>query len=205
MAIQKPARRCRSRYRFIEHPTRSRSSNSRLYDLHVIQHLITTVLVAELTSAFHYLNRERCGLGTVQFWEDMTDLIESELVHRILHTYRHPNDVDLYLGGFMEAPVVGSELGPTVHCIIREQFEMLRNGDRFFYTRPEVFTEKQLKAIKKVTLARIFCETADNRKDMSLPVNVFKIPNTSTNPLFKCSDTKNIPEFDLSAWNFSPR
>ena len=63
--------------------------------------------------------RELCGLGTADTWREMADLIPYDIVHRLLHTYRKPDDVDLYIGGNMEAPVVGTMLGPTNHCIVR--------------------------------------------------------------------------------------
>lgn len=63
--------------------------------------------------------REHCGLGKADTWREMGDLIPSDIVHRLLHTYRKPDDVDLYIGGNMEAPVVGSMLGPTNHCLVR--------------------------------------------------------------------------------------
>ncbi len=66
----------------------------------------------------------------------MTDLIPPNLVHRLVHSYQSVDDVDMYVAGNMEEPVVGSILGPTFHCLVRIQFEMLRKADRFFYTNP---------------------------------------------------------------------
>ncbi len=118
--------------------------------------------------------RRRCGLGSVRTWNDMTDLIEPDLVHRMFHAYKRPEDVDLYIAGTFESPVVGSLLGPTFHCLVRDQFERLKAGDRFFYTNPGVFTARQLEAIKRVTLSRVLCENADDPDSMALPWNMFK-------------------------------
>ena len=43
----------------------------------------------------------------------------------------------------MERPVHGSLLGPTSHCIVRDQFERIKSGDRFFYTNSHVFSHSQ--------------------------------------------------------------
>jgi peroxidase len=129
----------------------------------------------------------------------MKDLIPEELVHRLLHTYRSPDDVDLYIGGVMESPVPGTQLGPTMHCLIRQQFEALRNGDRFFYTNPGQFTDGQLREIKKTTLTSVLCANADDPNTLKLPENMFmKSSGALTNKPQFCS---NFPKLDINAWD----
>jgi peroxidase len=130
----------------------------------------------------------------------MTDLIAPNLVHRMFHTYRTPDDVDLYVGGNFEVPIHGTPLGPTMHCLVRDQFERLKRGDRFFYTNPGQFTPEQLAAIGKVTLSRVMCDSADDPSDMTLPRNVFKVIHPTDNPILSCRDTINIPLLDMEAW-----
>ena len=141
--------------------------------------------------------KEHCGLGSVNDWDDMEDFIRHEDVHRILHTYRKPSDVDMYIASNMEVPVKGSMVGPTMHCYIREQFEVLRDADRFFYTRPSEFSEGQLAAIKSITLSNIECLTADSPNEMMLPMNMFMKANARSNRAKPCSEYLDL---DLSAW-----
>ena len=80
----------------------------------------------------------------------------------MIHLYRSPDDVDLYVAGNAEKPSGGSMLGPTFKCLISDQFGRLKRGDRFFYTNPGQFTSEQLRSIKSQTLSRLLCDNADD-------------------------------------------
>lgn len=78
-------------------------------------------------------------------------------------TYKSVEDIDLIAGGLLEKPTKGL-FGPTLTCILKDQFERTRSSDRFFFTnkdQPMPFSESQIKEIKKVTLARIICDNSD--------------------------------------------
>lgn len=47
--------------------------------------------------------------------------------------YEDVDDVDVYVGGSLEAHVAGTLAGPTFLCILTEQFYRSRVGDRYFY------------------------------------------------------------------------
>lgn len=47
--------------------------------------------------------------------------------------YEDPDDVDLTVGGTLEAHVPGTLAGPTFLCILTEQFYRSRVGDRFWF------------------------------------------------------------------------
>lgn len=47
--------------------------------------------------------------------------------------YRHPNDVDLVVGGSLEKLVPGTLTGPVFLCIMLKQFYITRVSDRYFF------------------------------------------------------------------------
>ncbi|KAH3740478.1 hypothetical protein DPMN_047184 [Dreissena polymorpha] len=53
----------------------------------------------------------------------------------ILFTYNFssPQDIDFFPGAMSEKPVSGGLFGPTIECIIGDQFRRLKFGDRFFF------------------------------------------------------------------------
>ena len=67
-----------------------------------------------------------------------------EVLHRLSGVYGHPGNVDVWVGGLMEDPVPGGRVGPTVRCLLVEQFRRLRDGDRFWYENPSTFSSAQL-------------------------------------------------------------
>ena len=90
------------------------------------------------------------------------------------------DDIDLYLGGFLEAAHEDSILGPVFKCIIGDQFARLKKGDKFFYdlglSQQRAFTLGQLEEIRKTSMARIICDNTDD-VDRIQPL-AFKMPNS---------------------------
>jgi hypothetical protein len=89
-----------------------------------------------------------------------------EIGERLEHVYNSPADIDLFVGGLLETAENDAVVGSTFREIIADQFSRLKRGDRYFYENdasisPGHFNEKQLKEVKKVTLARIICDNSD--------------------------------------------
>ena len=55
--------------------------------------------------------REICGLGRVNSFQLLTDLIPAKLVDRLRLLYTHVDDIDLFVGGISEISEVESLLG----------------------------------------------------------------------------------------------
>lgn len=91
---------------------------------------------------------------------------------KLASVYRHPDDVDLWIGGLLESSDTDALVGPTFADIIGDQFSKSRQGDNYFYEHspdinPGFFSPGQLREIKKTTLARIICDNADGIQSQS--------------------------------------
>ncbi|CAD5212409.1 unnamed protein product [Bursaphelenchus okinawaensis] len=137
--------------------------------------------------------RVMCGLPKLTSYDQWTEITDPKVRDRVKQLYPDINKLELYVGGTLEEPVEGSLIGPTFSCIWADQFRRIRDGDRFFYKNPGVFTEAQQQSIDKVLLARIICETTDIT---SIPRNVFKVDRNGQTAV-SCSQ---IPSLDLKLW-----
>ncbi|XP_052236289.1 peroxidasin homolog pxn-2-like [Dreissena polymorpha] len=135
--------------------------------------------------------RKFCGLSTMSSWRtrfgDLTDAALSRLEEA---GYSDPDDVDLFTGALSEKPVPGGALGPTMECIIGDQFHRLKFGDRFFYKNPETgYNRDQIEAIKNYSLASLMCRNYKFER-IHFP-DIFRV----LSPLVDCKD---IDDIDLT-------
>ena len=99
--------------------------------------------------------------------------------------------MDLWLAGLAEKHLDGSSIGPTFACLLAETFKVIRDGDRFWWENPKVFTYEQRNTLAKVTLSGVICESSDGIE--SIQENAFKLSQYRA----KCSS---FPKLDLSRW-----
>ncbi|EFO83186.1 hypothetical protein CRE_12934 [Caenorhabditis remanei] len=136
--------------------------------------------------------RSLVGLPAVNTWNDMASTFSAANLAALKTVYADPADVDLYSGLVMETPLAGGQLGPTASWIIAEQFRALKTGDRFYYenqvTNTAAFTPDQIDAIRRVKLAKIFCENTDIIT--SINTDMFDLNSSQV----ACSS---IPDLDL--------
>ncbi|KAJ8951456.1 hypothetical protein NQ318_006888 [Aromia moschata] len=105
--------------------------------------------------------RKHCGLKIAKDFDDLKQDVDIEPLDNIKEIYETVDDVDLYTGALSEKPMRDSILGPTLTCLILDQFFRLKHGDRFWYENPQAFTLEQLSEIKKTSLASIICDNSD--------------------------------------------
>jgi peroxidase len=56
-----------------------------------------------------------------------------QVVGLLQQVYATVDDIDVYVGGLVERPLTGSIAGPTLNCLIAEQFKNIKFADRYFY------------------------------------------------------------------------
>ena len=108
--------------------------------------------------------------------------------------YDTPDNTDLWPAGLAEDSTSGGSLGPTFACLVSKQFERLRDGDRFYYENPGVFTRAQLRSIRKDSLSRIYCDNLAGI--VSIQTNAFSVPRRASDRR-SCS---RIPRLNLEPW-----
>ncbi|XP_041675406.1 uncharacterized protein LOC108117525 [Drosophila eugracilis] len=143
--------------------------------------------------------RVPCGLSPILSWDDFANVVGPESAKRIGHAYRSVHDIDLFVGGIAERPVVGGLVGPTFACIIAQQFSNARRGDRFWYENggfESSFTPAQLHSLRRVSLAQVLCRTVGGG---TLQPHIFIPAEFEDNERQTCG-TGSLSPIDLSPW-----
>uniref|UniRef100_UPI00358E85AB thyroid peroxidase n=1 Tax=Myxine glutinosa TaxID=7769 RepID=UPI00358E85AB len=138
--------------------------------------------------------REFCALRTVHTDSDLQEIIsDQQRVQKLLKAYGHPGDMDVWLGGISEDPLQAGRVGPLFACLIGRQMKVLRDGDRFWWENPSVFTAGQRAEIARHSLSRIIC---DNSGLKQVPRDAFRLER-SPHAFVPCTQ---VPGLNLSAW-----
>lgn len=140
--------------------------------------------------------REHCGLSRPRSFSDLSDIFDETSMSRIDKIYNNVEDIDLYTGALAEDPK-GRLLGPTLTCLIADQFLRLKIGDRFWYETSDTvvgFTAEQLTEIRKTTLAGVICAN-EALLDVAQPRVMEAV--SATNPLVDCME---LPQPSFKSW-----
>lgn len=95
--------------------------------------------------------RANYGLPRVTSWTQISS--DPAVRTKLASLYSSPDQVDLWVAGLAEDHVPGGLVGPTFRAILKDQFERLRDGDRFWhegYLPPSV-----LQSVREQSFARI--------------------------------------------------
>ncbi|XP_044141829.1 myeloperoxidase-like [Bufo gargarizans] len=138
--------------------------------------------------------RKFCNLSAPRDVDELAAVLNNrEVAKKLIDLYGTPDNIDIWVGGVSEPLVPNGGTGPLLSCLIGNQFRRARNGDRFFYENPSVFSLKQIQSIEEVTLAHIICA---NTYIKQVPQNVF-LANEFPADFIDCSKFSAI---DLSPW-----
>ena len=75
--------------------------------------------------------RRALGLRPIRTFADITP--DATTSANLAAAYASVNDIDLWVGGLAEPHAPDAMVGETFRAILRDQFERLRDGDRFWY------------------------------------------------------------------------
>ncbi|XP_071870045.1 uncharacterized protein [Bombus fervidus] len=144
--------------------------------------------------------REPCALSPIKNFDDLERVMPPSTARRFKLVYSSVEDIDLFTGGLAEKSVKSGLVGPTFACIIGQQFNNIRRGDRFWYENSQQessFTPGQLQQIRRVTLAQVLCSTMDNIE--TIQPFVFLTQDTLKNQRRPCNDSI-IGQLNLESW-----
>ena len=99
--------------------------------------------------------------------------------------------IDLWVGSQAERHLVGANIGPTLACIMGMTFSNVRNGDRFWWQNPGIFTADQRASLATIKFSKVICDNADNIS--TIKRNVFVAGGQPV----RCS---RLSSLDLTLW-----
>ena len=95
--------------------------------------------------------REAFGLTRVTSYSEISQ--DPEIQDRLAAAYDDIGEMDVWVGGLAEDPRHKAQVGPLFAAILKQQFEALRDGDRFWYER--ILTRTELRQIEKTHLSDV--------------------------------------------------
>ncbi|KAJ8005640.1 hypothetical protein DPEC_G00120030 [Dallia pectoralis] len=135
-----------------------------------------------------------CGLTQPKNLRQLAVVMNNTvLAKKLLNLYGTPDNIDIWLGGVAEPFVPNGRVGPLLGCLISNQFQKIRQGDRFWWENAGVFTAAQKQSLEKASLSRIIC---DNTGVGEVPKNPFYFRPRGSG----YTPCKDIDAFDLSPW-----
>jgi len=148
--------------------------------------------------------KEICTGEKAKDFNDLRKVMDAKHIEQLKSVYRHVDDIDLYVGGFLEAAHEDSILGPVFKCIIGDQFARIKKGDRFFYDlgidTNIAFSLTQLNEVRKTSMSRIICDNTDEMD--SIQPLAFKLPTSKANAVRSCTENS-IPKVNMEVFRES--
>ena len=113
--------------------------------------------------------REALNLGRLSRFVEVTS--DTELQARLASIYASVDDIDVWVGGLAEDPLPGALVGRLIFTVLKDQFEALRDGDRYWYQR--VLPSTELERVENTRLADIIRRNTAIRAE--IPNDVFHV------------------------------
>uniref|UniRef100_A0A8C1ES08 NAD(P)H oxidase (H2O2-forming) n=1 Tax=Cyprinus carpio carpio TaxID=630221 RepID=A0A8C1ES08_CYPCA len=150
--------------------------------------------------------RESLNMRPVNSWDEINPKLKNTQV-KLVELYE--NDIsrlELFVGGLLESQ---EGPGPVFSTIILDQFERIRNADRFWFENIQngLFTEEEIQAIRNTTFHDVLldvtsAEEGDIQKNVFFWVNGDPCPQPQpirASDLHPCTNASSMSYFDNSS------
>ena len=97
------------------------------------------------------------GLQPVTSFDQITS--NTALVLELERLYGHIDNIDAWVGGLAEDHLPDSSVGEFIHTVLVDQFQRLRDGDRFWYQN--LYSGRKLADLERTTLADVIGRNTD--------------------------------------------
>ena len=106
------------------------------------------------------LNETRVALGLKAYTSFSQITSDATTAAALEAAYGDVNKVELWIGGLAENHLPGAMVGQTFDVIIAQQFQALRDGDRFWYQN-QGFDKATMREIESTTLSSLMLKNTD--------------------------------------------
>jgi hypothetical protein len=113
--------------------------------------------------------RVQMGLAAKLDFADVSS--DPDVQARLALVYDSVDDIDLWVGGLCEDHAPGAMVGELLKAILTDQFQRLRDGDRFWYANH--FNDAMVQELEQTTLAQIIRRNTSIGKE--IPDDVFLV------------------------------
>lgn len=132
--------------------------------------------------------RAAYGLPKVTQFDQITS--NTDVQNKLRTLYGSVDRIDAWVGALAEDHVRGSSTGPLIRRVLADQFERLRDGDRFWYQK--TFSGQALRDLENTSLADIIRRNSTTR---NLQDNVFFFRVGITGTVFNDANRDGRPQF----------
>lgn len=101
--------------------------------------------------------REAYGLSRLTSVTEISS--DADTSDALASVYSSPDEVDIWVGGLAEDHLENALVGETLHAVLSDQFERLRDGDRFWYQR--YLPRRWVNMVERQTLSEIIRRNTD--------------------------------------------
>lgn len=118
--------------------------------------------------------RQYFGLDKAMSFSDICSDVATQ--EKLQQVYQDIDEVDVWIGALAEDHKAGAQVGELLFTVIKDQFERLRDGDRFWYQNDPLLQHYQ-EQLNSITLAKVIRR---NTHIDNVPDDVFRVAAAAT-------------------------